>query len=123
MGKVFDVRAVSRNQHPLGKITYRLERVGNSEFSQGFFELAFNRSSSSWYLECVKKINLGDREEETIELTIRAIESAGTSLPGTKLFTDLRVNLKIINGDFCAPKFDKEIYEFNVLEGMLRKKN
>lgn len=119
LGKVFDVRAVSQNRQPLGKITYRIERIGNPEFALDYFDLSFNRMSSSWYLECVRKIHLEDREEEIIDVTIRAIESSSW---GPKLFTDIRVNVKIVNGDFCPPKFNQEVYDFTVLEGSINKK-
>lgn len=113
LGRVFEVRALSQNRRPLGKITYRLERV--SKDYDGYFELKFNRSSATWYVDCVRKIDLGDRDVDYVEITIRAIESASSSSP--KLFADLKVNVKIANGDLCAPKFDKFQYEFEVLEG------
>lgn len=117
LGRVFDVRAVSQNRHPLGKIIYQLESVENKRYAQGYFELTYNRTSATWYLECVKKIDLDDRDLDIIELTIRAIETANIHDNSLKLITDMRVHIRILNGDLCPPKFDKDIYEFSVLEG------
>ena len=118
LGKVFDVRAVSQNREPLGNITYQIDRIQAKKY-EDYFKLRFNETTSGWYLDCVKKIDLDDRDVDVIEVTIRATEAPSGLAKGTgpKLFTDMRINLKIVNGDLCSPKFDKSVYEFKVQEG------
>jgi hypothetical protein len=118
VGRVFDVLAVSSNQQPLGEITYKLERIKNDEYASGYFELKRHEDNTTWHLDCLKAINLQDREMDIVEITIRAIETAAGNKDRPKLFTDLRVNLKIVNGDLCKPVFDKRVYEFTVLKNM-----
>ncbi|CAF0762269.1 unnamed protein product [Brachionus calyciflorus] len=113
VGPVFNILAVSGNREPLGKIRYEL--IEDSLQMKGYFDLKKHSKNETWYLDCIRPISLNDKEEEHLQFTIRAIESDSLNY---KLFTDKRVIVKVINGDMCLPVFDKELYEFEVVENL-----
>jgi hypothetical protein len=117
LSKLFDIQAISSNERPLGNITYELlplqkSNEDNLKILHKHFKLKQNETTPQvWYLDCVESFHLEENEELRVLLIIRAYESPN-------LYADKRVLIKIENGDLCPPKFDKEIYEFSVVENM-----
>jgi hypothetical protein len=119
IGPVFNIKALSSNQQPLGSIRYKL--IMNDK-KGSHFEIRQHESNGTWFLNCKEKFFLDHNgREEFVRLTIRAIESEGEDenvLNYRVLFTDRKIVLKIVNGDLCAPKFDKDLYEFSIVENI-----
>ncbi|RNA01642.1 Cadherin [Brachionus plicatilis] len=116
VGPVFDVLAISGNNEPLGDIKYEL--LEDSSQMKGFFELKKHSKNNTWYLDCIVPITLEDQEDRYLYFKIRAMESADEPSGKNLLFTDRHVTVKVINGDMCLPVFDKELYEFEVVENV-----
>jgi hypothetical protein len=122
-GRVFDIHAVSRNQQPLANITYEMLPISKTnqrpedESSLKWlssFEIKSetgNDSTTRWFLNCNNPFTLADNEELDIPFVIRAYESEA-------LYSDKRILIRVINGDLCKPVFDKELYEFSVVENI-----
>lgn len=119
VGPVFNISAMSRNQDPLANITYELLPLGRTtsmDVLQSHFKIKYYENETMpepyvfAYLDCVKPFSLNDKEELDIAFVLRASEA--------DLYTDRRVLLRIINGDLCAPTFDKPVYEFFVVENI-----
>lgn len=112
-GPIFNITAISQNKEPLGVIKYELLENLNPNYLNGYFELR-QSTNDTWYLECLREISLNDKEEEYLQFIIRATESNESK----SLFSDKKVTVKIVNGDMCLPAFDKNVYEFDVVENV-----
>ena len=114
-GPVFNISAISSNLNPLADITYEILPLSKSNdetlLLNTHFQLAQHESNSSWYLNCIKEFHLGETEDQSVAFILRAYES-------DLLFSDKRVLIRVVNGDLCKPKFDKDVYEFLVVENI-----
>ena len=114
-GRVFDLLAESRNQQPLGNISYEIVPLikgsDPTEVLAHFDIRQSNESKSIWYLNCFKGFNLSESDEKDIAFIVRAYESS-------TLYTDKRILVQVKNGDLCRPVFDKESYSFEVVENI-----
>jgi hypothetical protein len=72
-------------------------------------------------LNCVEKVELNnDGKDQLIKIVLKAIESDVPPFLFSyqrQLTSEKKINLRIISGDMCRPMFDKEIYDFEVIEG------
>ncbi len=114
------MKAISGNKEPLGSITYKIISATPSEYKNKF-QLNKHESNDTYYLNCIEKLVLNnDGKDQLIKLVIKAIESDVAPFQFTfqrQLTSEKTINLRIVSGDMCRPIFDKEIYDFEVIEG------
>lgn len=114
------MKAISGNKEPLGSITYKIISATPSEFKNKF-QLNKHESNDTYYLNCIEKLVLNnDGKDQLIKLVIKAIESDVAPFQFAyqrQLTSEKTINLRIVSGDMCRPIFDKEIYDFEVIEG------
>ena len=137
LGKVCDVEAVSANRHPHGPITYELVATQPRDYMNNFELKQSAESGGGWYLDCVSQISLngkrstlnspgsssfgasGSGDDELIRVRLRAVEPTPDDQSRSavaQLSTERVFNIRLLNGDACAPQFDKTVYEFTVVE-------
>lgn len=111
VGAITEIKAVSNNSNPLGPITYKISKVHPIEINNRF---TLSQMNGSWSLKCTEAIILKTTgQDEIVEFEIEAIESASEAI---ELISVLKLRVRIISGDVCAPLFAKEAYTFEVEE-------
>ena len=112
VGLITRIAAVSNNSNPAGPIAYKISKVNPIEMNSKF---SLSQVNESWYLNCTKENTLKVLgQHEIVEFEIIAIESSPES--SIELMSSLKLRVKIIGGDVCAPSFSKDVYTFTVKE-------